>query len=290
MPTLFMKPNKHLTYLSFAFPAFISITSTALAAEQSLNAQWLVPDKVLYKDDFSKHSEIAETGKKSDLPWMANQNTRWEVVDGVLRGRPSSDEFQASHKHHKGEHPRIALNATPEEYILQFSMRIVDGIPFDIKDKKTISPLLDIGHHICVFRWDTNGATLLCDGETTQLAVDKDFELIPGKWETVMIERRGTGVLLRFAGGPTFYGDHPSYVNDPHAVMICGLKSGVMEIDNVILTSIKKGIQPKWPAFLKTLPPQQNIVLREKRPGFLLQEAARKAKEAKKNREQKDDK
>jgi hypothetical protein len=269
--------------LTLAFAHTLAATTIALAADQPLKPQWLMPDQVLYQDDFSKPSEIATTKQQAELPWIVNQGTRWEVVEGVLRGRASSAEFQAAHETHQGLHPRIVLQATPEKYVLQFSMRLVDGIPFEAGKRKSVAPFIEIGHHICRVTPDVNGATLLADGDTTQLAVDKDFKLIPGKWETVMIERRDSEVLVQFANGPVFHGKHPSYASESHAVMLAGLEAGVMEIDNVTLSSVKEGVQPQWEAFLAKLPPQQNIVLRPKTPGFLAKEAkAAKQKAAEK--------
>jgi hypothetical protein len=258
----------------------IAFTTLAAAEDPKLKPQWLIPDKVLYQDDFSKPSEIATSKKQTELPWVINQGTRWEVVDGVLRGRASSAEYQAEHETHQGVHPRIVLQATPEKYVLQFSMRLVDGIPFDSGKRKSVAPFIEIGHHICRVSPDVNGVTLLADGDTTQLAVDKDFQLIPGKWETVMIERRDTGVLVQFIDGPVFHGNHVSYITDPHAVMLAGLEAGMMEIDNVTLWSVKEGAQPQWEAFLAKLPPQQNLVLRPKTPGRLAAEAKEAAKKS----------
>jgi hypothetical protein len=244
-----------------------------------LAPKWLVPDQVLYTDDFSKPRPVAINRQNPTEPWMINQGTRWEMVDGVLRGRASSAEFQAKHETHKGLHPRVVLQTTPEKYVLRFSMRLIDGIPFEAGKRRSIAPFIEIGHHVCRVTWDVNGATLLADGDTTQLANDKDFKLIPGKWETVLIERRDDEVLVQFADGPVFHGKHASYVTDPHAVMLGGLEAGTMEIDNVTLWSVKDGTQPEWPAFAAKLPPQQNLVLRPKTPGRLA--AEKKAAEAK---------
>jgi hypothetical protein len=258
----------------------ISFTTLAAAEDQELKPQWLLPDQVLYQDDFSQPSKIATSKKQTELPWIVNQGTRWEVVDGVLRGRASSAEYQAEHETHQGVHPRIVLQATPVKYVLRFSMRLVDGMPFEPGKRKSVTPFIEIGHHICRVTPDVNGLTLLADGDTTQLAVDKDYKLIPGKWETVMIERRDTEVLVQFANGPVFHGDHPSYDSESHAVMLAGLEAGVMEVDNVTLWSVKESVQPLWEAFRSQLPPQQNIVLRPKTPGFLAKEAKAAAKKA----------
>lgn len=261
--------------------ALLLFALTASAADSS--PKWLNPDQVLFADDFSRlRGEIKLDRKNApDAPWQPNQGTRWEVIDGVLSGRASSPEFQATHATHKGIHPRIVLSKTPEQYVLRFSMRLIDGIPFEAGKRRSVAPFIEIGHHVCRVTWDVNGATLLADGDTTQLAVDKDFKLVPGKWETVLIERRDDEVLVQFAGGPVFHGKHASYVTDPHAVMLGGLEAGTMEIDNVTLWSVKGGTQPGWVAFLAKLPAQQDLVLRPKTPGRLA--AEKKAAEAKVN-------
>ena len=86
-------------------------------------------------------------------------------------------------------------------------------------------------------------------------------------------------MLVQFADGPVFHGKHPSYVTDPHFVMLAGLEAGSMEIDNVTLWSLKPGTQPGWDTFRASLPPQQNLVLRPKTPGRIA--AEKKAAEAK---------
>lgn len=255
----------------------LSIASLSKAAD--MTPKWLVPGQVLYTDDFSKPRAIATRKDQADEPWIINQGTRWEIADGVLRGRPSSEDYQAKHETHKGVHPRVVLQTAPEKYVLRFSMRLIDGIPFEAGKRRSVAPFIEIGHHVCRVTWDLNGATLLADGDTTQLAVDKDFKLIPGKWETVLIERRDDEVLVQFADGPVFHGKHASYVTDPHAVMLAGLEAGTMEIDNITLWSVKDGTQPDWATFAAKLPPQQNIVLRPKTPGRLA--AEKKAAEAK---------
>jgi len=257
---------KLLTALLFAFGA--------LSQAADLSPQWLVPDQILFADDFSQARGEIKLDRKNapDAPWQPNQGTRWEVVDGVLRGRASSPEFQAAREHHKGIHPRIVLSKTPEKYVLRFSMRLIDGTPFEAGKRRSVPPFIEIGHHVCRVTWDVNGATLLADGDTTQLAADKGFKLVPGKWETVLIERRDDEVLVQFADGPVFHGKHVSYVTDPHAVMLGGLEAGTMEIDNVTLWSVKDSTQPEWAAFATKLPPQQNLVLRPKTPGRLAAE------------------
>ena len=246
---------------------------TLHAGAPELKPLWLVPDQVIFTDDFSQHrGEVKARRQDADAAWIPNQGTRWEVTDGVLRGHASSAEYQTSHDTHKGVHPRIVLAKTPEKYVLRFSMRLIDGIPFEAGKRKSVPPFIEIGHHICRVTWDVNGAALLADGDTTQLAADRDFKFIPGKWQDVMVERRDDEVLVQFASGPTFHGKHPTYRSELHAVMLGGLEAGTMEVDNVTVWSVKDGVQPSWTQTLAKLPPQEVKVLHEKRPGQLAKE------------------
>ncbi len=120
----------------------------AMAAD--LKPQLLIPDKVLFADDFSQPRELKAVAAKSPLvgAWNPNQGTRWKVADGVLKGEASTAEFQASHETHKGVHPRIVLTKTPADYVLKFSMRLIDGKPFVAGLRKSVPPFIEIGHHI----------------------------------------------------------------------------------------------------------------------------------------------
>ena len=224
----------------------------------------LVPDKVIFTDDFSdSRGELKFNKKDENQPWQPNQGTRWAVTNGVLHGRASSPEFQASHDTHKGVHPRIVLTKTPENYILKFSMKIVDGTPFEATKRRSVPPFIEIGHHICRVTWATNGAVLLAEGDSLQLANDKDFKLTPGKWQQVLVERRKDEVVVQFANGPTFYGKHPSYISDKHAVMLGGLEAGTMDVDDVTVWSLKDGDQPDWSKARTKFPAPQNIRLKQ---------------------------
>lgn len=251
------------------FPVVVALVlvTHARAAEPALQPLMLVPDKVIFTDDFSKPRNDLKPKKTEDGDsWVPNQGTRWVVEDGVLRGRPSSPEFQAAHKTHRGLHPRIVLAKTPQDYILRFSMRIVDGKPFVAGQRRSIPPFIEIGHHIARVTWGANGAMLLADGDSLQIASAPDFKLEPGRWYHVMVEKRADEVVVQFADGSTFHGKHPSYKSDKHFVMVGGLEGGVMELDNVTVWSFKEGVQPGWAQTLAKFPPPQDVRIKPAKP------------------------
>jgi len=244
--------------------ALLALLPFASLAEE-FKPQMLIPDQVVFADDFSAPRELKALPAKSPQvgAWNPNQGTRWKVADGVLRGEASSPEFQASHDTHKGVHPRIVLTKTPADYVLKFSLRLIDGKPFVAGERKSVPPFIEIGHHIARITWGENGAMLLADGDTLQLDVAKDFKLEPGKWYAVMVERRADEVFVQFRDGPSFYGKHPTYKSELHAVMLGGLEAGHMEVDDVTVWSVKEGAQPTWAATLKARPATKEIRIKE---------------------------
>ena len=245
---------------------FTLLPFAALAAD--LKPQLLIPDKVIFTDDFSQPRELKALAAKSPQvgAWNPNQGTRWKIADGVLKGEASSAEYQAAHDTHKGVHPRIVLTKTPDDYVLKFSLRLVDGKPFVAGQRKSVPPFIEIGHHIARITWGENGAMLLADGDTLQVDVAKDFKLETGRWYTVMVERRADQVSVQFQDGPSFYGKHPTYKSELHAVMLGGLEAGHMEVDDVTVWSIKEGDQPTWAGLLNTRPATKEVRLKDAKP------------------------
>jgi len=251
--------------MRFALIALIPLTT--LAAD--LKPMMVETDMVIFADNFSQSRELKATAGSAaknataPQPWNPNQGTRWTVAEGVLKGQASTPEYQSSHDTHKGVHPRIVLNATPAEYVVKFSFRLIDGKPFDAANRKSVSPFLEFGHHISRISWGAAGAMLLADADSLQVDAAKDFKLETGKWYTVLTERRADEIYVQFQDGPSFYGKHDSYKSEPHAVMIAGLEAGHMEIDDVTVWSIKGGDQPTWSATQKARPATKEVRIKE---------------------------
>ncbi len=278
LETLYLRRGFLGNLMRFALLALFPLA--ALAAE--LKPLMVETDKVIFLDDFTQAREIkaaagaAAKNATAPQPWNPNQGTRWTVADGVLKGQASTPEYQSSHDSHKGVHPRIVLNATPAEYAVKFSFRLIDGKAFDAANRKSVSPFLEFGHHISRISWGAEGAMLLADADSLAIDTAKGFNLETGKWYTVLAERRADEIYVQFQDGPSFHGKHASYKSDPHAVMIAGLEAGKMEIDNVTVWSIKAGTNPAWEATLKAHPAIAEIRLHEAKPAA--EAAPKKAK------------
>jgi hypothetical protein len=235
IPTLFV--------LTCYTASLASLTSAEAPELKPLMAQ---PDKIVLQDDFSK------AGPLNKQQWGARQGTRWESIDGVLRGQTSTPEFQAKKKDHKGVEARISAPVTPAQFVAKLSVRFKDG------KETAVVPFIEFGHHVCRVRLSKEGTEVLADGESTRVAEAKDFKYEPGKWYHVLAELKGDEFVVQFAGGPTLYAKHEAFAK-PNAsggngLGIAGPKDGSVEIDNVTLWTIKPEAQLDWAMKRAALP------------------------------------
>lgn len=252
--------------------AALMLAPAAFSAEPALKPLMLVPDQVVYHEDFNATHELdRET-------WRAAQQTQWRIEEGVLRGRPSSAEYQSTHKNHRGLEPRGALVKCPASYVAQFSVRFIGGEPPQPLPQAKSVPFIDIGHHIGRVEFGVEGVRLLADGDTLQLASAPGFRLEPGRWYEMVVEARDDEVTLQIAGGPTLHGRHPTLKGEMlppgqnHTLAFIGSLGGVAEVDDLTLWSVKEGTQPAWPQTLAKLPAAEPTPIRPKRPGQLAKE------------------
>jgi hypothetical protein len=230
---------------------------TAIASAADLQLLLAVPDQIVLQDDFSKSRPL---DKKA---WAKRQGTQWAVEDGVLRGKPSTPEFQASKKDHQGLEPRLSAPITPAQFIAKFSVRFVGG------SETAIVPFVEFGHHVCRLRFTKNGAELLADGESTKVAESKDLKVEPGKWLHVLAEMKGNEFVIQFDGGPTLYAKHACFAkpvpSGGNGLGLAGPKDGIVELDNVTLWSIKPDAQPSWASKRDALPKFAPVTLATKK-------------------------
>lgn len=238
-----------------ALAVWASVAVSAQAAEPGLKPVMVQPEKVTLKDDFSSVKTLAKGGA-----YAALQGTRWVIADGVLRGQPSSPEYQASKKDHKGLEPRVAISAPAGDFMAEFSVRFIGGQPTGIV------PFIEFGHHCGRITWaGGGGAKLVADGESVQLAEAKEFKIESGKWYHVLAEVKGDELVVQFEGGPTLYGKHASLAAEKTkpAVGVTGGVGGTVEIDNVTIWSIKPEAQKGWAEAREKLPKPTAVVWKD---------------------------
>ena len=224
----------------------------AAAGSTSLEPLLAVPDKVVLQEDFSTPKPL-ERAK-----FTARQGTRWTIADGVLRGIPSSAEFQAKKKDHFGYEPRLSIPACPQEFVIAFDVRFVGGKP------TAIVPFVEFGHHIARVAWAGGGAKLVVDYESTQVDAAPGFKIEDGKWYRALGEIKGEEIVIQFAGGPTLHGRHAALTGKNDGFGVAGLKGGTVELDNVTVWSVKPETNPQWAAKRATLRKSDPVVVKQK--------------------------
>lgn len=215
------------------------------------------PDQVLYQSDFSDDQENL---KKAG--WVQRQATRWAVTDGKLLGIESTEENQATKKHHRGLEARLSANMCPAEYSCRFSIRFFEG------EATTIVPFVEFGHHIVRARFDAEaGMSLLVDYETLKVAEAADYKWQPGKWYHALAELKGDEFVIQFKDGPTLYARH-EMLREPApsggtGFGVAGPRHGKVEINNVVIHSVKAQEQASWAKRRKQFPKYEPVIVRE---------------------------
>jgi hypothetical protein len=232
--------------------AFVAAARVAAADASGLQPLLAVPDRVVLQEDFAVAKPL-EKGK-----FTARQGTRWTIVDGVLRGIPSTAEFQAKKKDHFGYEPRLSIPACPPEFIIRFDVRFTGG------KATAIAPFVEFGHHIARVAWAGGGAKLVADTESVQLAAAPEFKIEDGKWYHALGEIKGDELVLQFAGGPTLYGRHDALKEPNDGFGVAGAKGGTVELDNITVWSVKPEPNPRWADKRATLPSSQPVVVKQK--------------------------
>lgn len=227
-------------------PALVLLALMPAALAADLKPLMTVPDQVVLEDDFSK------PGPLNKQQWTPRQGTQWKIEDGVLHGNPSTAEYQAKKKDHKGYEPRISSPATPAQFVARFSVRFSGG------SETAIVPFIEFGHHVCRLHLTKDGTEVLADGESVKVAESRDLKYEPGRWYHVLAELKGEEVVIQFEDGPVLHASHPCFAKPTPSggggLGLAGPKDGTAELDNVTLWTIKPEPQPGWAAKRDTLP------------------------------------
>lgn len=175
-----------------------------IACQETANAlEPLISTKgeLLFEDSFTEPEPRPE--------WRALHGTRWEIVDGVFLGLPSTKQFQASRDNHTGATPSMLLQVPSRDSILEMSVRIsgrLDSAHIGFNE----GPTQSTSGHIFRLILDVNKGVYLQKDRHSQIAGDKneildasDWRPTRNSWITVLIETQGEEVAAQIAGGPT---------------------------------------------------------------------------------------
>ena len=214
-----------------------------------------IPDSAVLSEDFSKSMPLPKT------IWQKRQGTRWEVTQGVLRGIPSSPEYQAAKKDHFGYEARLSIPATPAEFVANFRIRFLDG------KETSIVPFIEFGHHVCRVRFGQDGASLLADHEMWRLDHAPDFVWKSGMWYQITAEMKGGQFVMQIENGPTLQATHSSFATPPtsggNGLGVAGPRNGTVEVDDLMIFTVKNETQPGWKTRQSQFPKRTPIQIKQ---------------------------
>ena len=170
------------------------------------------PGELVFKDDFDKEKIRPE--------WKPLHGTRWKIVEGTLKGEPSTKEYQEAqiakgNKSHSGRTPSSRLMVRADDCIMLFRFKLADGLSgahfgFNDGSFKTGTG------HVCRFTVSTRkGLTLQKDenaklnGDMNKTLTTNKFNLKADTWYWMMLEIVGDQMAAQVSEGPVLKTRHP---------------------------------------------------------------------------------
>lgn len=198
----------------------------------NLKPIFLKPGKVIYKDDFKRDGALDKER------WQVRQQTRWTITDGVLKGIPSTPEYQAKKKAegngHTGNIPRINMQNPPKDYILAYRFKLEGGKPSDAV------PLVEFGHHVSRVFFSPEGPRFLADHEQKTLDKLDGKTIKDGQWYNVLVEVKDDTIIVQIEGLGTLKAKD-DYLGKTERTTIgfTGNVNGNIYLDDVQLIAVK---------------------------------------------------
>jgi hypothetical protein len=199
---------------------------------ENLNPTFLKPGKVIYLDNFNDPGEL-DTER-----WQLRQKTRWTIEGDVLKGIPSTPEYQkmkkATGKGHTGTVPRINMIDVPADYILAYRFMLEGG-----KASKLV-PLVEFGHHVSRVYFSDDGPRFLADHEKLTLDQIDGKTIEDGTWYNVLVEVAGDAIVVQIEGWGTLKGQNEFLgKTERPTIGFTGKTNGNIYLDDVKLTAVK---------------------------------------------------
>ena len=203
------------------------------------------PGDLIFADDFDEAEIRSE--------WVPLHGTRWAIVDGTLRGQPSTKEYQQEqtakgNKRHSGGTPSSRLMVRTDDGILLFRFKLSKGLKgahFGFNDGTFKSGT----GHVCRLTATVNQGLTLQKDKNTKLKGDKDetlitsdFNLKPDTWYWMMLEVVGDQMVAQVSGGPVLRARHARIDRPKGQINLPTRGGGVIFYDHV---RIWKALAPR---------------------------------------------
>ena len=184
--------------------------------------------------------------------WTPLHGTQWTVVEGVLQGRPSTNEFQqkrvaAGNSSHSGKTPSSRLLVPVDDCVMLFQFKLTDGLSgahfgFNDGSFKTGTG------HVCRFTVSTRkGQSLVkdrnvtVDGDKDETLVIDSFDIKADTWYWMMLEIVGDEMVAQVSGGPILRAKNPRFNIPKDQINLPTRGGGVVLYDNVrIWNAVRK--------------------------------------------------
>jgi hypothetical protein len=194
------------------------------------------PGDLIFEDDFDEADIRSE--------WVPLHGTRWAIVDGTLRGQPSTKEYQQEqtakgNKRHSGGTPSSRLMVRTDDCIMLFRFKLSQGLKgahFGFNDGTFKSGT----GHVCRLTATTHqGLTLQKDknaklkGDKDESLITSDFNLKPDTWYWMMLEVVGDQMVAQVSGGPVLRARHTRIDRSKGQINLPTRGGGVIFYDHV---------------------------------------------------------
>ncbi|MDG2129552.1 MAG: hypothetical protein P8K08_16250 [Fuerstiella sp.] len=194
------------------------------------------PGELIFADDF----DVADIRSE----WVPLHGTRWEIVDGTLRGEPSTKEYQREqtakgNKGHSGGTPSSRLMVPTDDGIVLFRFKLTNGLKgahFGFNDGTFKS---GTGHVCRLTATSHQGLTLQKDrnaklkGDQDETLTTSGFNLRPNTWYWMMLEVVGNQMVAQVSGGPVLRARHARIDRPKGQINLPTRGGGVIFYDHV---------------------------------------------------------
>ena len=198
----------------------------------NLEPTFLKPGKMIYTDDFENDVKL------DNSRWQIRQKTRWRIEDGVLKGIPSTPEYQkmkkATGNGHTGSVPRINMENVPKDYILSYRFMLEGGT------SSKLVPLVEFGHHVSRVYFSDDGPRFLADHEKLTLDQIDGQKIEDGTWYHVLVEVSGDTLVVQIEGLGTLKAKHEFLgKTERPGIGFTGKTNGNIYLDDMRLIAVK---------------------------------------------------